>query len=509
MSSGGAVADASRIGTAEHVLVPRLVEAAQVSTLPDGRLRFGSADASATLPSLPAGLTGILAGLVGNTRCLSEMFDVVAETDGPAMLGMAFAHLARLSTQGLLTHHLIADGKELASIEPTGINYRFLALPVVATRPIQLSHFSMIHRDGDYPILESGLSSAVIHVQQPALLSLLALLMTETTPEALTRACGALEISADTVAGLLVLLMNGNHLATETETGDDHLRLWSPHDLLFHMRSRFGRMGGHYGGNFRHIGEIEPAPAVRPLPSDTQVPLPVPVLEELLREDPPFQLVVEQRRSVYSYDRTPITLDDLGEFLYRVARVRWLDTMPVSSPETRRNGAMEISSRPVPAGGRGYELELYLTVDRCQGLDPGMYHYDPAGHQLSLVRPADERTEQMLAYAGIASPGTRPQVLITMAARFQRMMWKYDRLAYAATLKHVGVMMQQMYLAATVMQLAPSAQGSGNLEVFAAATGNDPVIEGSVGEFILGSSAAGARAHRPRMLYPDGQEAAT
>ena len=93
-------------------------------------------------------------------------------------------------------------------------------------------------------------------------------------------------------------------------------------------------------------------------------------------------------------------------------------------------------------------------------------------------------------------------MVVTMAARFRRMMWKYDRLAYAAILKHVGVMMHQMYLAATAMNLAPSAQGSGNSAIFAAATGNDPLIEGAVGEFILGSSPVAATRVRPTMLYP-------
>jgi SagB-type dehydrogenase family enzyme len=67
------------------------------------------------------------------------------------------------------------------------------------------------------------------------------------------------------------------------------------------------------------------------------------------------------------------------------------------------------------------------------------------------------------------------------------MMWKYESMAYAATLKHVGVLYQTMYLVARAMGLAPCALGGGNADGFAAAAGTDPYVESSVGEFVLGS----------------------
>jgi SagB-type dehydrogenase family enzyme len=79
------------------------------------------------------------------------------------------------------------------------------------------------------------------------------------------------------------------------------------------------------------------------------------------------------------------------------------------------------------------------------------------------------------------------QILIIIAARFQRMSWKYSSMAYAATLKNVGVIFQTMYLVATAMGLAPCAIGSGNSDVFAHALGAGYCEESSVGEFLLGS----------------------
>jgi SagB-type dehydrogenase family enzyme len=84
-----------------------------------------------------------------------------------------------------------------------------------------------------------------------------------------------------------------------------------------------------------------------------------------------------------------------------------------------------------------------------------------------------------------------PQVLITLASRFARLSWKYEGIAYAATLKNVGVLQEAMYLVATAMGLAPCALGCGDSTVFSTATGLDPLVESSVGEFMLGSRVGG------------------
>lgn len=62
-------------------------------------------------------------------------------------------------------------------------------------------------------------------------------------------------------------------------------------------------------------------------------------------------------------------------------------------------------------------------------------------------------------------------------------------MAYATTLKNVGVLYQTMYLVATAMGLAPCALGGGDSDRFAAAVGSDYYTETSVGEFLLGSRA--------------------
>jgi SagB-type dehydrogenase family enzyme len=82
-----------------------------------------------------------------------------------------------------------------------------------------------------------------------------------------------------------------------------------------------------------------------------------------------------------------------------------------------------------------------------------------------------------------------PQVLITIAARFGRVSWKYSSVAYSLILKDVGVLLQTLYMMVTDMRLGGCAIGSNDIDLFARMTGIEFHIEGSVGQFALGRAA--------------------
>ena len=148
------------------------------------------------------------------------------------------------------------------------------------------------------------------------------------------------------------------------------------------------------------------------------------------------------------------------------------------------------SVRPYPSAGASYGLELYLAVDKCDGLVRGFYHYDAGGHALVQIDTPVHELEMLLAAAKFAMEATAvPQVLITIAARFGRISWKYSSLAYALVLKDVGVLTQTLYLMATDMGLGGCAVGSTNIDLFAKMTGIKFHVEGPVGQFALGRPA--------------------
>ena len=153
--------------------------------------------------------------------------------------------------------------------------------------------------------------------------------------------------------------------------------------------------------------------------------------------------------------------------------------------------AVAYAVRPYPSAGASYELELYLAVDRCEGLARGFYHYDAGAHALVPIASSPQDLQTMLTEAAFAmdAPGV-PQILITIAARFGRVSWKYSGLAYALILKNVGVLTQALYLMATDMGLGGCAICSTNIDLFARMTGLEFHVEGAVGQFALGRGAA-------------------
>ena len=82
-----------------------------------------------------------------------------------------------------------------------------------------------------------------------------------------------------------------------------------------------------------------------------------------------------------------------------------------------------------------------------------------------------------------------PQILITIAARFGRVSWKYSSIAYSLILKDAGVLIQTLYLMATDMRLGGCAIGSINIDLFAKITGIEFHVEGPVCQFALGRGA--------------------
>jgi SagB-type dehydrogenase family enzyme len=87
-----------------------------------------------------------------------------------------------------------------------------------------------------------------------------------------------------------------------------------------------------------------------------------------------------------------------------------------------------------------------------------------------------------------------PQILVTIAARFGRVSWKYSSIALSLILKDAGVLMQTFYLMAADMGLGGCAIGIANVELFAKMSGLEFHVEGPVGQFALGRPAPPASA---------------
>jgi SagB-type dehydrogenase family enzyme len=382
-----------------------------------------------------------------------------------------------LTRRGLLLLVVRGPEGELARLEPTSALFSLAPSAPLPERPWRLSRFAYLRRDGEVLVLESPRVRARVVLAAQAL-PLVASLAAPLPP----RDAAARLPEPERPGGLaLMALLARAGLVVEAEEGgatqeerDPRLALWEFHDLLFHARSRRHWRGQPSGATYPLSETVASLPAVQP-PSGPMVELPRPDLERRRREDAPLAEVMERRRSIREPGPFPLELAQLGELLYRCARVRAV------LPGERD----EISSRPHPSGGARYPLELYVAARACLGLEPGLYRYEPAGHRLERRGGMTPAVEQLLENRPPGS-GT-PQVLLTLAARFPRVSWKYQSIAYTLVLKEAGVLLQSLSLAATAMGLASCILGSGDADVFERAAGLDGHTESSVAEMVVGS----------------------
>jgi SagB-type dehydrogenase family enzyme len=397
----------------------------------------------------------------------------------------------RLAGHGLLEYPVgRAPGDDLVVIEPQMAAYWPRTARLGTTDVLALSRFAYMRRRGSAIVLESPRAGALFRICDAKIATVIATLATPRRLSELRRQDGfpGQELFALLVDSCILFKTDADGGSRSAE-GDDHLVLWDFHDLLFHTRSTEGRQANPLGGVYAYAAAVPPLPAVRPCWPGKKVDLRT--LSAARAEDAsPFARLLHQRHSIRSFDdRRPITLRELARFLGNVARVasRWTHREDLGDARPLVAYAM----RPYPSAGASYELELYLAVDRCDGLARGFYHYDAGAHALVPIAARTHELHALLTGAAYAMDAPAvPQILVTIAARFGRVTWKYSALAYALILKDVGVLTQTLYLMAADMGLGGCAIGSVNIDLFARMTGIEFHVEGPVGQFALGRGPA-------------------
>lgn len=252
---------------------------------------------------------------------------------------------------------------------------------------------------------------------------------------------------------------------------------WEFHDLLFHSQTRNGRVRRRLGGTarFQVFPDTSGIGDRTPFPGDIILP---PVdLAQVAANDPPFGEVMHRRLSVRDWGAGTMPLKTLAELLARVTEVR-----PLAMPEGM--GPDVAFDRAYPSGGGIYETDLVILANRVEGLETGAYLHRPGPRSLGPLPTSIAKFQGLLIAAGEATGQgmATPEVLIVCAARFQDLAVKYEGIAYALMLKHVGVLMEAINLTATAMGLGACALGNGDADDFAAATGLDYYRHGSIGE---------------------------
>lgn len=424
----------------------------------------------------------LLAHLAEGYLTAEQLVEEAAGTEPTTSQARLYYLLDVLEQKKWLCYTLVAGEKKLATLEPLNDSFTLHSEPVQGQ--YRLSRFACLRRLNEKMVMESPLGYGRVIVHHPQVAVLPVLLNVSHSVDELSQSLPFSDLSA--VETLLRFMLSAGVLLPcdkEGQIAEDRrpdLRQWEFHDLLFHSRSRPGRHDNDLGGTFPFLGDITSLPGNKQPMSPRRIDLYQPHSGELEALGKDFFTVLESRRSCREPGTNPLSIKQLGCFLYCTGKTQ--QQLP-ADPE--RGHLYEASLRPCAAGGAIHEIEYYLTISRCEGLDPGFYHYDPSDHVLEHLGPLGPPQELLLAGARAALVGNEPDLLITLAARFQRVSWKYRSIAYTTIQKNVGCIYQQMYLVATALNLAPCALGAGDPDLFAKASGLDYYTEGSVGEFAL------------------------
>lgn len=180
-----------------------------------------------------------------------------------------------------------------------------------------------------------------------------------------------------------------------------------------------------------------PAPPIFPLCPDGAKLIPLPSPDACPTAGHDLLRVIRDRQSCRAYQPKSLTLAELSFLLYCTQGYKGM-----------RPHSSVAALRTVPSAGARHPLDTYLAVLSVDGLEPGLYRYQPLEHQLWFIRPAGPSLPDEVAGAcrGQLFAG-KSAVTFFWAADMYRCEWRYTTHAYKLVLLDAGHVCQNLYLA--------------------------------------------------------------
>ena len=151
---------------------------------------------------------------------------------------------------------------------------------------------------------------------------------------------------------------------------------------------------------------------------------------------------LKKRHSTREFDLAKnITLDELSTLLYFSAGAK---------PPYINSDGESIVRRHYPSGGARYPLEVYLGIQRVEGVIPGIYHYNVKEHLLETLTADREWLESLKE--GLYYPWSHDAAIIFLITSvWSRNMMKYKDRGYRIILMEAGHLGQNLSLVATAL----------------------------------------------------------
>ncbi len=141
------------------------------------------------------------------------------------------------------------------------------------------------------------------------------------------------------------------------------------------------------------------------------------------------------RRSIRAYADEPLSLADLSQLLWSAQGI------------TNERGF-----RTAPSAGATFPLEIFVVVNRVEGLDNGIYHYRPFEHELEFLR-TDDVLEPLFRACLSQSMILDAGATLVFAAVFERTTARYGSRGERYVYNEIGHASQNVHLQAAALDL--------------------------------------------------------
>ncbi|MCA6214610.1 MAG: hypothetical protein PWP49_1512 [Thermococcaceae archaeon] len=171
--------------------------------------------------------------------------------------------------------------------------------------------------------------------------------------------------------------------------------------------------------------------------SGEKILLPEPRLEGTMS----VEEAIAKRRSIRTYKNQPISIEELAQLLWAC------------------QGITHEDKRAAPSAGATYPFEIFVVVGKVEGLQPGIYYYNPLDHSLTLIKEGDFRRELQEAALNQKWVGDAA-VDIVLVAFYERTTRIYGERGIRYVHMEAGHIGQNIYLQATALGLGTVAIGA-------------------------------------------------
>lgn len=194
---------------------------------------------------------------------------------------------------------------------------------------------------------------------------------------------------------------------------------------------------------YENLGQLKAPNVIKEFPE-------APVYEltkDFLPMDKPLDELLAKRSSQHNYGSEAINLQTLSTFLhYSYGIKRYITAY----------NHKEFPVRQAPSAGGLQPNDIYLVVNSVEGLPKGLYHYNPRKHALELLDEGNMRSEMVRNCIYTESVFYAPVICI-LTIDMNRVIWKYGERSYRTAQMDTGVLVQNMYLVGTALNLNVSA----------------------------------------------------